>query len=139
MSTLTTLTCSLAIASTVALGAQSSKTTTTTNIKLKNGKDVKVTGCVASDHAGGYVLNNVADKTGALHSYLLVSDDDDFAKHVGHRVQIDGKVADRDGGKVEIRRETNVDGPAEDTRSKTEQSGPYLGVKGLTMIAASCP
>jgi len=139
MSTLTTLTCSLAIASAVALGAQSSETTTTTKITLKDGKDVKVTGCVESDHAGGYLLTHVADKTGALHSYMLVSDDDDFAKHVGHRVQIDGKVADRDGGKVEIRRETNVDGPAKDTRVRTQRSGPYLGVKDLRMIAASCP
>ena len=54
-------------------------------------------------------------------------------------MQIEGKVADRDHGKVEIKSETKVDGPAKDTHSKTEGSGPYLGVKHMKMIAASCP
>ena len=145
MMKLTTLTCCLAFAGAVTLAAQSSETTTKTKIEVKDGKDVKVTGCVAAGFGGGYVLTNVADKSGALHRYTLVSDDDDFAKHVGHRVQIEGEAADRGHGKVEIKSETKMDGVDKDTHSKIKASGddlsfmPYLGVKHMTMIAASCP
>ena len=136
---LTTLTCCFAIAGAVTLGAQSSETTTTTKIEVKNGKDVKVTGCVEAGAQGGYVLTNVANKRGALHDYMLVSDNDDFSKVVGHRVRIEGKAADRDRGTVEIKTETKVDGPARDTHSKVEERAPYLGVKHMKMYAASCP
>jgi hypothetical protein len=134
-----TLTCVLAVAGAISLGAQSSETTTKTKIDVKDGKDVKVTGCVEAGAGSGYVLTNVADKGGALHSYTLVSDGDDFSKVVGQRVQIEGTVADRSHGKVEIKTETKVDGPGKDTHSKVEGSGPYLGVKHLKKIAASCP
>ena len=144
MTHMTTITCCLAIAGAVTLGAQSSETTTKTKINVKDGKDVKVTGCVEAGAMGGYVLTNVADSTGALHGYILVSDDDDFSKHLGHRVQIEGKAADREHGKVEIKTETKMDGIEKDMHSKSESSGnladmPYLGVKHLTMVAASCP
>jgi hypothetical protein len=134
----TTLTCVLAVAGVVAVGAQSSETTTKTKIDVKDGKDLKVTGCIASDGAG-YMLTNVADKSGDLHSYMLVSDNEDFSKLVGQRVQIEGTVADSHHGKVEIKTETKVDGPGKDTHSKVEGKGPYLGVKHLKSIAASCP
>lgn len=145
MMKLTMLTCCLAVAGAATLGAQSSETTTKTKIDVKDGKDVKVTGCVETRSGSGYLLTHVADKSGALQRYILVSDDDDFAKHVGHRVQIEGKVADRNHGKVEIKSETKMDGVDRDTHSKTKASGddlsyaPYLGVKHMTMIAASCP
>jgi len=144
MMKLTMLTGCLAVAGAVTLGAQTSETTTKTKIQVKDGKDVKVTGCVEAGSSGGYVLTYVADKTGALHRYILVSDDDDFSKHVGHRVQIEGTAADRDHGKVEIKSETKMDGVGKGTHSKTETSGdlssmPYLGVKHMKMIAASCP
>jgi hypothetical protein len=139
MMKITTLACLLAVAGAVSVGAQSSETKTTTKVEVKNGKDVKVTGCVEAGAGSGYVLTNVADKSGALHRYMLVSDSDDFSKSLGHRVQIEGTVADREHGKVEIKTETKVDGPAKDTHSKVEGSGPYLGVKHLKMIAASCP
>jgi hypothetical protein len=139
MMKLTTLTCCLALTGAVSLGAQSSKTTTETKIEIKNGKDVKVIGCVeAGGSSGSYVLTHVADKSGALHSYMLVSDGEDFAKVVGHRVQIEGKAADREHGKVEIKSETKVDGPGRDTSSKAEGTGPYLGVKHMNSLAATC-
>ena len=138
MMKLTSLTCMLALAGAVSVGAQSSESTTKTKIDVKDGKDMKVTGCVASDGAG-YVLTNVADKDGSLHSYMLVSDGEDFSKLVGQRVQIEGTVADSHHGKVEIKTETKVDGPGKDTHSKVEGKGPYLGVKHLKKIAASCP
>ena len=139
MMKLTTLTCCLAVAGSVTLGAQSSGTTTKTKVQVKDGKDMKVTGCVEAGASGGYVLTNVADKDRNLHSYTLVSDSDDFSKVVGQRVQIEGTVADRDHGKVEIKSETQVDGPGTDTHAKTEGSGAYLGVKHMKVLAPSCP
>ena len=108
-----TLTCCLAVAGAVALGAQSSETTTKTKIEVENGKDMKVTGCVEAGAGGGYVLTEVASKGKAHARYTLVSDNDDFSKVVGQRVQIEGKVGDRGNGKVEIKTETKVDGPGE--------------------------
>jgi hypothetical protein len=129
----------LAVAGAATLGAQSSESTTKTKVEVKDGKDMKVTGCIEAGASSGYVLTNVADKSGALHQYILVSDNDDFSKVVGQRVQIEGTVADRQNGKVEIKTETKVDGPTKDTHSKVEGSGPYLGVKHMKTIAASCP
>ena len=136
--TVTTLTCCLAVAGAVLLGAQSSKTTTETKIDVKDGKDMTVTGCVAAGADGGYVLTDVASKRGGMHRYMLVSSSDDFSKAVGHRVRIEGKVGDRDHGKVEIKTETKVEGADKDTKSKIEGSGPYLGVKHMKMVAGSC-
>jgi hypothetical protein len=139
MTRLTTLTCCLTVAGAVALGAQSSETTTTTKIEIKDGKDIKVTGCVEAGLDGGYMLTHVDSKRGALHRYVLVSDEDDFSKVVGQRVEIEGKAADIDRGRVEIKTETKVEGPAKDTHSTVHDSGAYLGVKHMKTIAASCP
>jgi len=144
---MTTFVCALAIAGGVTLGAQSSETTTKTKIDVKDGKDVTVTGCVEAGFPNGFVLShvaNVADKTGTLRRCFLISDDEDFSKHLGHRVTIEGKAADRHHGEVEIKSETKVDGVDKDLHSKTTTSGsdlnmPYLGVKHMKMIAASCP
>ena len=99
---------------------------------------MRVTGCVKSDPAGGYVLTEVATNGHQMHRYSLVSDKDDFSKVVGHRVEIEGKVGDRGNGKVEIETETKVDGPAKDTHSKTEGAAAFIGVKHMKMIAGSC-
>jgi len=130
------------------LGAQSGEQTTKTKITIKDGKDVSVTGCIETSGAGrDFILTNVADKTGALHSYFLVSDDSDLSKHVGHRVIIEGKAADRGDAKVETETKTKTKmehGDDKETKSKSEMSGdlehlPYLGVKSVKMVAASCP
>jgi hypothetical protein len=135
----TTFTACFAIAAAVTLGAQSSETTTTTKIDVKNGKDVKVTGCIEAGPDGGYILTNVADKSGERHSYMLVSDSENFSKVIHDRVEIEGTIGDSKDGKVEIKTETRVDGPARDTHSKVEGKAPYLGVKHMKMIATSCP
>jgi len=140
MMKMTTLTACLALASAVSLGAQSSETTTKTKIDVKDGRDVKVTGCVEANPDGeGYILTNVADKTGDRHSYVLVSDGENFSRVLNDRVEIDGKIADSRDGKVEIRTETKVDGPAKDTHSKLEGRAAYLGVSHMKMIATTCP
>jgi hypothetical protein len=138
MKRVTTLTCCFAVVGTVALGAQSSETTTKTKIEVEHGKKMNVAGCVEKDSDGAFVLTRVTDKTGALHRYMLVSDDENFSKAVGHRVQIEGIAADRNHGKVEIKTETKVEGPTKDTQTKSEGSGPYLGVKHMKMVAGSC-
>ena len=124
------------------------QTETKSKVKVKDGKEVEVTGCVARAASGnGFMLTNVADKGGAMHSYMLVSDDADLSKHVGHRVQLTGKVTDRGNGKIEVetKSKTKVEhGDDKETHSKATMHGdmpgmPYLGVKSLKMIAASCP
>jgi hypothetical protein len=139
MMNMTTITAAIVLASAVSLGAQSSETTTKTTIDVKDGKNVKVTGCVEAGLEGGYILTNVADKTGDRHQYALVSEHEDFSKVIHDRVEIEGTIADSRDGKVEIKTETKVDGPARDTHSKVEGKGAYLGVKHMKMIATSCP
>ena len=131
------------------LSAQTRETEIRSKVTVKDGKSVEVTGCVApAVVGGGFVLTNVADKTGALHDYVLVSDDDgELKKHVGHRVQLSGKVTDRGDAKVKIesKSKTKVEhGDDKETKSESEIQGdvkgaPYLGVKSVKMIAATCP
>jgi hypothetical protein len=138
--------CTVIVVSVVGLGAQTSKTDTKSTVTVKDGKSVTVTGCVVPTSGGtGFMLTNVADKSGALHNYMLVSDDKDLAKHVGHRVRIEGKATDRGDGKVKIETKTKTkveDGDDKETTSKSEIEGTgpsYLGVRSLKMIAAVCP
>jgi hypothetical protein len=138
----------------VTLAAQ---TDVKSKVKVKDGQDVDVTGCVASAAGGAgdnYVLTHVADKKGTRPNYTLVADDTDLhkqltkdlAKHVGHRVQISGKATDRDG-KVEIDTKTKTKiehGDDQETRTKSTQQGDsagvaYLSVKSMKMIAPTCP
>ncbi|HEY7285645.1 MAG TPA: hypothetical protein VH497_09390, partial [Vicinamibacterales bacterium] len=113
-------------------------------IKVKDGESVKVTGCVAPVNGGhGFMLTNVADKTGALRDYILVSDDVDLSKHIGHCVQIEGTATDRKDGKVQTETQTRTKvegGDDKETKHKSEINGPspYLGVRSLKMIAAAC-
>jgi hypothetical protein len=129
------------------LAAQTSERESKSKIVVKGGKDILVTGCVEPTASGdGYILTNAADKTGALHSYVLVSDDADLSKHVGHRVQINGKAADQGDAKVETetKTKTKAEHGDKETQHKAEVRGdlagvPFLGVKSVKMIAAACP
>jgi hypothetical protein len=132
----------------VSAAAQTSRTETktTTKTSIKDGKEVTLTGCVAS--AGdGYVLTNVADKKGARHSYVLVSDDANLGNHVGHLVQVHGRVTDRGDAKVQIEEKTETkveNGDDKTTRRKAEVQGDdlpgpaLLGVSSIQMLAAAC-
>jgi hypothetical protein len=132
----------------VGVTAQSSETRTTSKVTIKDGTPVKVTGCVKAAPGGtGFVLTDVADKNGALRSYMLVSDRADLSKHVGHRVELSGKATDRGDAKIttETKQKTEVGGGDDkESRTKTEVKGdapgiPYLGVTSIKNIAASCP
>jgi hypothetical protein len=129
------------------VAAQTSETETKSKIAIKGGKDMLVTGCVEPTSSGDFMLTSVADKNGALHSYMLVSEDVDLAKHVGHRVQISGRAADQGDAtiKSETKTKTKVEtGDGKETHHKSEVRGdlagvPFLGVKSVKMIAAACP
>ena len=138
----------LAAACSAGLAAQTTEQTAKSKMTVKDGKDVTVTGCVQPTASGaGFMLTDVADKSGRVHNYMLVSDDVDLAKHAGHRVEVKGKAADRGDGKIKMESETKtkVEGADEkETHGKTEVKGdlsglPFLGVKEVKMIAAACP
>jgi hypothetical protein len=137
----------LAAACSAGLAAQTTEQTTKTKISVKDGKDVAVTGCVEpTASGGGFMLTNAADKSGSVHSYMLVSDDVDLSKYAGQRVEIKGKAADRGDAKVKMESETKTKvehGDDRETHGKTELKGdlagvPFLGVKEVKMIAAVC-
>ena len=92
--------------------AQSSEVKTETKVEVKDGKDVKLTGCVERLPEAGasarYRLTNVADTAGRRHSYLLVGKDGELDRHVGHMVEVKGKAADREDGKVKVKNKAMV-------------------------------
>ena len=121
----------------VGLGAQSGTTTTKTKIDVKDGKDITITGCLATNPSGGFMLT---DRRGEQ-KYALVTEDD-LAKHVGHWMEVKGKAADRGDGKVKIESTTGTSG-GEKTKVKTELKGDgaamnYLGVKSTKMLSEDC-
>ena len=134
----------LAACCAVGLGAQSGtiETKSKTKIDVKDGKDITITGCLATNPGGGYMLT---DRRGEQ-KYALVTDDD-LAKHVGHWMQVKGKAADRGDGKVKIESTTEsttgTSGSADKTKVKTELKGDvaamnYLGVKSVKMLSEDC-
>jgi hypothetical protein len=132
------------------VAGQSATVKNETKIEVKDGKDVTLTGCVARhpDETGAtaYQLTDVADKFSERHSYLLVGDTGDLEDHVGHLVEIKGKAADREHGKVKIQSKTKVDrddAPDRKTESTSEMKGdlvtlPLLGVKEVKMLRPTC-
>jgi hypothetical protein len=125
------------LAAMCAVGLAAQTTTTKTKVEVKDGKDITVSGCLERNPSGGYMLTTTQ---GAL-KYAIVTDDD-LAKHVGHRVELKGKAADRGDGKVKIESTTKTGD--DKARAKTEIKGEdmagmkYLGMKSLKMISTSC-
>ncbi len=124
-----------------ALGAQASETTTTTNITMRGGKGVTLKGCVEADPDGGYLLTHVADKDGQTYSYVLVTTNPFFARHVGQRVEVEGKLGDRKHGHVDVVTDTNEDGRKShfETHARNNAFAPrYLGPDHMKTLAVSC-
>src|SRR4029450_4424362 len=114
----------IALLTATVAAAQDAKTRT--NVTVKDGKEITVTGCVERNPNGEYVLTNVAGKDGAVGSYILAKGGDsdaleDLDKHVGHRMEIVGKAANRGDGKIEV--ETK----SENKRGKTETNAEVDG------------
>jgi hypothetical protein len=121
-----------------------------TTVSVDSGKEITVTGCVARSDNDQFTLTHAAGKDGTVGPYILVvSDDDrdDLSKHVGHRVEIRGKAADKGDGKVTVKTEREIktsDGDKKKTESTTKVKGdldglPFLGVKSVRMLATVCP
>jgi hypothetical protein len=142
--------CYTALAVVLASGmviAQDADQKSKTKVTVDDGKTTTMTGCIERTGDGEYMLTNVANKKdGALGSYLLAATDDndldDIHKHVGERVEIEGKAADMGKGKLKV--ESKAEGTTGKTESKSEIKGdlkglPYLGVKSVRVIASVCP
>jgi hypothetical protein len=116
-----------------------------TRIIVEDGKEMTLTGCLERNAEGGFTLTHAAGKDGAVASYILArldSDEDDeldaLKDHVGHRIEIQGKAADRGQGRIRVKTDSGK------TESKSEVKGdlsglPFLGVKTSRMIASVCP
>src|SRR5574339_1251084 len=117
----------LALATTLAAAQDKSKS----RIIVEDGKEMSVTGCVQRNPDGGYTLTNVAGKDGLVGSYILarLDDDDDdelddLKDHVGHRVEIKGKAADRGEGKIRVKTDSGK------VESQSEVKGDLSGQIG---------
>jgi hypothetical protein len=138
----------IALACGIGLSAQSAKVKSETEIAVKDGKNVTVTGCVERAASGtGFVLTSTEGKDVGSRHYLLVGKEDSMEGHLGHLVEIKGRAADVGGdGKVEVKTKTKIEREHADdkeTESKTEMKGdldnvPYLGVKSVKTIRESC-
>lgn len=130
------------LAGSVAFSAQDGPKT---KVIVEDGQEMTVTGCVSRGADGGYTLTHAAGKDGVVGSYILTrldrDEDDQLDKlkdHVGHRVEIKGKAADKGDGRLRIQSESTR------TESRSEVKGdlqglPFLGVKSSRMLATVCP
>jgi hypothetical protein len=132
-----------------AAAAQDVESKSRTKITVEEGKDVRVTGCVTRSPEGAFILSNAAGKDGVLGTYTLVpkdDDDDDLEELVGHRVEVEGKAADKGTGRVKIETKSEVERGGGDTRkreSETEIEGdlqglPFLGIKSIRSLSSVC-
>jgi hypothetical protein len=128
------------------VAAQEIKTTTKekTKFEVKDGKDMKVTGCVQPFEDAGYMLTNDAGEL----KYVLVTKEN-LTKYVGQRVEVKGLGADHDGGKIKIEKEVGTTGHIGDakidtgkTKRTTEIEGDvgfaYVSVESIKRIAKDC-
>jgi hypothetical protein len=136
----------IAIATALLVGsAVAAQDTPKTRVIVEDGKEMTLTGCVQRNPDKSLTLTNAAGKDGDASSYILTaletdSDErlDDLKDHVGHRVEIKGKAADRGDGKIRVKTDNGK------TESKSEVKGdlaglPFLGVKSFRMLASVCP
>jgi hypothetical protein len=134
----------LAVLCAVGVGAQSqtTKTDSKQKIEIKEGKEIRVGGCLEKRPDGGYMLTS--SESGRM-KYALVTNDD-LSKHVGHRVEVQGKATDKGDAKVTIETKVGTSGStaADDTKDKSKPTldGDLnlhsLGVKSVKMISTSC-
>ena len=128
------------------LAAQEIKTTTTekTRFQVKDGRDLKVSGCVRPFEDAGYMLTN---DEGDL-KYVLVTNEN-LSKYVGHMVEIKGIGTNGDDGKLVIEKVVGTSGQIGDEKidgvekkQTKEIAGDvgfsYLSVKAVKKISNSC-
>jgi hypothetical protein len=134
----------MVVAAGLTVSAQDGDRRPKTKVIVEDGKEMTVTGCVARGADGGYTLTHAAGKDGVVGGYMLArlggSDNelDGLKDHVGHRMEVKGKAADKGNGRLRIETENTR------TESKSEVKGdleglPFLGVKSARMLASVCP
>ena len=134
----------LAVLCAVGVGAQSQTTKTEgkQKIEIKEGKEIRVSGCLEKRPDGGYMLTS--SESGRM-KYALVTNDD-LSKHVRHLVEVHGKATDKGDAKVTIETKVGTSGSAgaDDNKDKTKTTLEgdldlqYLGVKSVKTISTSC-
>ena len=135
---------SLVLAGGLTLAAQDGDRLPKTKVIVEDGKEITVTGCIERNVDGGYTITHATGKEGVVGSYFLArldgSDNElnGLKDHVGHRMEVKGKAADRGEGKLRVETENRR------TETKAEVKGdlgglPFLGVKSVRMLASVCP
>src|SRR6202040_4095454 len=88
---------------------QETKTTTNTKIEIKGGKDVRVTGCLERRPNGDYILTEGRENLRQEPSRYALVTSEDLSRHVGERVEIQGKAVANGDGKVSIESKTKTE------------------------------
>jgi hypothetical protein len=126
------------------------KVTRESSVKIKDGDEVKVIGCVHRA-SSGFALSNLSGNSDRTRYYRLAFDGndhlDDVEKYVGQKVEIKGLAANSDDAKVEVRTKVKreiEDRPDEKLQTKTTIEGnmpdfPLLKVEHVKRISESCP
>lgn len=128
------------------LSAQRISTTVTemTKFEVKDGRPLKVSGCVQPFHDAGYML---ANEKGDL-KYVLVSNVD-LRKFVGRRVEIQGIGANTDEGTIMVEKVVGTSGQfgvekleGEEKKQSKEIAGdvgfPYVSVESVRKLSNRC-
>ena len=127
---------------TVGVGAQTQTTRSPdgkTKVEIKEGKEIKASGCLERSPAGSFMLTS--SESGGF-KYALITNDD-LSKHLGHRIEVHGKATDRGDAKVKFESKVGTAGSGDAKETvKTKLEGDlklhYLSVKSVKMIATSC-
>jgi hypothetical protein len=125
---------------------QETKTTTNTKTEIKGGKDMTVIGCLERRPNGDYMLTGVRENPRMDPSRYALITSEDLSKHVGERVQIQGKAVVNGDGKVSVESKTKTEvenGKDQETKTKTEGTTglldmPFLGVSSLKTLSSFC-
>jgi hypothetical protein len=125
---------------------QETKTTTSTKVEIKGGKEVTVTGCLERRPNGDYQLTEMGEDRRREPSRHALVNSEDLPKHVGERVEIQGKAVVNGDGKVSVESKTKTEvenGKDQETKSKTEATSgaletPFLGVTSMKTLSSTC-
>lgn len=130
----------------LAAQTQETQTTTKTKVEIKGGKNVTLTGCLERGVAGDFLLTQVGNDSRVERMRYTLVTSEDLSKHVGERVEIKGQAVVDGHGKVSVETKTKTeveDRKDQESKTKTEGNGsaldsPYLGVRSLKTLSASC-
>src|SRR5262245_18357844 len=118
--------------------------TQTTRFEVKDGHDLKVSGCVRAFEDAGYMLTSEAGDLKYVHV-----PNENLGKYVGHRVEIQGLGTDGDDGTLVVERVVGTSGQfgvekldGTETKQTKEIAGdvgfPYVSVKTVKNLSNRC-